>query len=170
MTEELLVRWTVRLSMLCYLGFLWLSLGKTQRSAWERAWWTIGALMMVVHVIAAFHFNHQWSHSQAVAETARRTHELIGWRFGLGVYFNYVFVTIWLADTAWWWLKPRQYARRPWWLSSLLHVYLLFIVINACIVFESGITRWAALLATAMLLARKAKYRDERGELLDETA
>ena len=114
---------------------------------------------MAVHLIAAFHLAHNWSHSHAVADTAQQTKERLGWEFGQGVYFNYLFVAVWLADAAWWWIAPTPYERRHQWLSSMVHGYLLFIVINACIVFESGVTRWAALLAFAMLLARMARNR-----------
>ncbi len=125
---------------------------------------------MIVHVVAAFHFRHDWSHASAVAHTARETYELLGWEFGLGVYFNYLFVAIWLVDALWWWLAPTQYESRHHWLSSMVHAYLLFIVINGCIVFEAGITRWAALLAIAMLLVRMARHRNLSSEQLHESA
>lgn len=158
MAEDLLIRWTVRLSMLCYLVFLWLSAGRSSRPT-RRVWWTAGVVLMVAHVVVTFQFAHQWSHASAVADTARQTRELMGWEFGQGVYFNYLFVAIWVVDAIWWWVAPGRYAGRRQWLSSIVHCYLLFIVVNACIVFESGVTRWAALLAIAMLLARMAAHR-----------
>ena len=91
---------------------IWLSLGAWGLAEWWRARdpgaamgqarartaWTLGAGFAVVHVLAAFHVHHGWSHASAVVETARQTEAAFGVRFGAGVYANYAFLAVWIAD------------------------------------------------------------------------
>src|SRR5437899_2188707 len=87
--------WTVRFALLCYATSLWLHLrpspGGGQRQAAARLFWTLGCLAYLAHVATAFHFAHDWSHARAYAHTADRTWELTGWRWGGGLYVNYLF-------------------------------------------------------------------------------
>ena len=169
MSGELLVRWTIRLSLLCYalvlLGQLWFAARQPSWSAQPkrtntlgRALWTLGALLAVVHVLSAFHVYHHWSHADAVAATARETQEVVGIAVGLGVYFNYLFVLLWLADVGLWWKLGAAYNERPRWWAWLVHGYLLFIAINGAIVFESGPTRWGGIVACVLLAILGVKY------------
>ena len=32
---------------------------------------------------------------------------------GGGIYFNYGFTLLWIADTIWWWAAPQRRAGRP---------------------------------------------------------
>jgi hypothetical protein len=141
---ELLTLWTIRLSLAAYfLALAELLFSGHQRR--ERLWWTIGCLACLVHIALAMHFYHHWSHAAAYAETARQTRETIGLDWGGGIYFNYLFALVWLADVCWWWLWPGVRARRSLWISALLHGYLAFIFFNATVVFEDGPTRWMTL-------------------------
>ena len=100
-----------------------------------RGAWTVGCALLVAHILCAFHFYHDWNHAAAVAETARQTREQIGVDSGWGVYVNYLFAAVWIADAAWWWVGETTRARRPRWLSVAVHAFLFFIVFNATIVF-----------------------------------
>ena len=73
---------------------------------WVRLLWTVGAVLALVHVLAAFHYVHGWSHTAAVIETARRTREQIGFPVGSGVWFNYAFLLAWGLDVILSWLSP----------------------------------------------------------------
>jgi hypothetical protein len=70
---------------------------------------------------------------------------------GAGVYFNYLFVALWLLDVAWWWLCPAGYLARPAWLGIALQGYLFFIAFNGAVVFASGPIRWVGLALCARL-------------------
>ena len=152
---ELLTRWTIRLALLCYVVVLAGRLKFRHNSRWEtaaRAIWTAGCLLFVCHVASAFHFYHHWSHQQAYEDTARQTHELLGWQFGGGIYFSYAFALLWVADTAWWWFSSASYRRRPVALRCGVTIYMLFIALNGAIVFEDGPVRWAAVAACVVLI------------------
>jgi hypothetical protein len=153
---ELLTRWTVRAGLACYIVVLlgyWTVDGQ-QRARWHgfaRAVWTIGCGLLLGHLAAAFHYYHDWRHAKALAATARQTEELIGLAVGAGVYFNYLFVALWLLDVAWWWLCPAGYLARPAWLGIALQGYLFFIAFNGAVVFASGPIRWVGLALCAWL-------------------
>ncbi len=119
---------------------------------------TIGCIAIVAHVIAAFHYTHHWSQEDAIASTARQTEQLIGRAFGEGLYFNYLFLLVWIADMLFWWLRPERHETRPAWLEYGIHGYLLFIAVNGAVIFESGVTRIGGIVAIvifAMILLRR---------------
>ena len=153
MPAEIWIRWTIRLSMGLYALYLLLSLTQPEQIKVRRGLWTAACLAFLAHFLAAFQFAHAWSHQHALHDTAQQTGELMGWELGEGIYFSYLFLAIWLLDTAWWWLAKYSYSTRPAWLSWLVQGYILFIAANGCIVFESGITRWGGLLIGLFLLA-----------------
>lgn len=161
-----LTRWTVRLSLGCYVVALALLLGgrdsrRSRRDAIARGTWTLGCGLLLVHVAAAFHFFHDWRHADAYRETARQTEELLGWNWGGGLWFNYIFALLWAADAAWWhWAGDQRYRHRGRWIALPLHAYLAFIAFNATVVFETGATRWlsvAAMLGLAVLWWRAGR-------------
>jgi len=152
-----LTRWTVRLSLAAYVVVFgnWLGTGNDSLARrWLRAVWTAGALLMLAHVMLAFAAFHGWSHQAAYEATARETAEVTGWKWGGGIYLNYALVAIWLLDALWWWIDAGGYARRPTWLTGALHAAILFMALNATVVFESGPIRAVAVVtALGLLLA-----------------
>jgi hypothetical protein len=157
--EELITRWTVRLSLLLYAATLAaLLVGRSRPSILREArlTWTAGCLLLWLHLAAAFHFYHHWSHEAAYEVTAQETQATIGWAFGGGVYANYCFALVWTADAALWWsMAPQAYLRRARWQIALIHGFLLFIVFNAAVIFVEGATRHmsAVILAALAMLA-----------------
>jgi hypothetical protein len=148
-----LTHWTVRLALAAYVASVALLLvAPSSRSAKSVArWcWTLACLACVAHVVCAFHFQHGWSHAAAYDHVAERTFAVIGWNWGGGLYINYAFLLLWLADAGWWWLSPGSYAARPRTLHLLVHGFVLFIVFNATVVFGEG---WVRVYGTAGLLA-----------------
>lgn len=141
-------------------------------SSWRRRLWTFAWLVFLTHVAAAFQFVHHWSHVEAATATDRRALELIGRPAPNGIYYNYAFLLVWTFDVAWLWLAPQSYARRPRPIGWLIHGFLLFIVVNATIVFGHGPVRWlfvGALAATAkVVLQRATQRRHDRRIALDE--
>jgi hypothetical protein len=158
MPGEPLTRWTVRLALLLYAATLALRLTSPAHRQAARLLWTIGCILFLAHVAAAFQYFHGWSHANAYRETARRTAELFGTNWGGGLYFNYVFTLAWAADVVWWWAKGSDGPeRRPRWVEITLQAFMFFMAFNATVVFERGIVRWTSVaitVALSMLLAR----------------
>ena len=165
MPVEELTRWTIRLALCGYLGRIFLGLLAGNRPAMmhlARWCWIAGCVMLWTHVVCAFQFYHHWSHATAYDQTARETLDQVGVNFGGGIWFNYLFIALWTADAAWWWGSESSYLRRPRWVSITLHAYLVFIVFNATVVFETGPVRWIAILATGVVMVLGAKqYRQK---------
>jgi len=162
-------RLTIRLALLYYALALGLMLvlrrddweGATPRGRLTRWAWTLGWLTFLVHLAAAFHYYHHWSHTDA----RERTAEIGG--FSGGIYFSYLFTLLWTADVAWWWLSPGSYAARRPLIDRALHSYMLFMVFNATVIYETGFIRWAGISGMAILgilavvrLARQPQPRD----------
>jgi hypothetical protein len=165
-TGEMLTRNTVRLSLAWYAVALllimrlrpadWIAM--SARGCLARWCWTWGVVCFLVHLGMAFHYYHRWSHAHAF----EHTREVGG--IGEGIYVSYLFTWLWIGDAAWWWTRPQQYAARPAWIDRSLHAFMLFIVFNGMIIFESGVIRWAgafmfAALAAAWLAARSVPGR-----------
>lgn len=123
------------------------ALGEAFRS---RAAWTAGALLMVVHSLAAFAFFYDWSHDTARRITRQQTAALTGIDFAGGIYINYLFVAVWLADATWWCVSPADYARRPRWLTWMIRGFICFIIVNGAIVFADGWARILGVIAVAI--------------------
>ena len=173
MSGELLTAWTIRLALACYVAWLagWLiaaagrsptssatSQSWTTRTSWATSarWiWTLGCLLFVIHVACAFHFYHGWSHAAAFEKTAAETEQLLGVRFGEGIYFSYLFLILWVLDVIvmWIWPAAESSAARPMAAAMhwVLHAYLFFIAFNGAIVFEAGPIRWAGIAACLLL-------------------
>jgi hypothetical protein len=148
-----LIRNTIRLALLYYAIALTLLL-RSQSSDWRehsnnirlaRLCWTLAWLTYIIHVAIAFHFAHHWSHAEAL----RHTEEVSG--VGEGIFVSHLFTLVWTADVVSWRLWPGWYARRAAWLDWLLHGFMLFVVFNATVVFESGWIRWAGVALFAWL-------------------
>lgn len=177
MPGPLITHWTIRIALACLVVCVAVSLrrGKWGESRWERWVWTAGVLFFVAHIAAAFHFYHEWSHQRAFESTAKQTEELLGLRFGEGIYFSYLFTLLWIGDVAWWWLSPHSYRQRPAWLVGGLIAYLFFIAVNGAIVFEDGVTRPVGIvvcMALGGLLAYRYAFaaRTERPSAKNVTA
>jgi hypothetical protein len=121
--------------------------------AWatQRMIWSFGCLAFLVHVWSAFQFHHHWSHSSAFEVTAQRTEEMLGFRFGEGIYFSYVFTLLWLLDVAWMWFSPESYRKRKLPFSIAIDCFLAFIAFNGAVIFEGGVTRWLGIPIAAVL-------------------
>jgi hypothetical protein len=150
MIGELIIRWSARIAVGCYISRLVCDFGRplgtpSQESA--RWWWTMGCLSFVLHVIAAFHFEHHWSHAAAYEATSRRTAEMTGWNSGLGLYINEAFLVLWMSDTFFWWRDlywPRH--RRIYW--SIQSVFA-FLMLQATAIF--GPPFWIPVVAVVIL-------------------
>ncbi len=146
---ELLTRITIWAALAGYaLGATYLLPSRGRRWAW-----TVGCLCLVVHVIFAFNYYHDWSQASAYADTARQTAEVAGISWGGGLYINYVLIVAWIMDVVWWWVWPDGYRNRPRLLNIIWQGFLIFIIFNATVVFKTGALRWIGLsLCTGILI------------------
>jgi hypothetical protein len=146
---KILTLWTIRAAAGLYAGSVIAWLRRRDRSA--RLTWTVACLLYLAHVGCAFNFYHHWSHSAAYEDTSRRTAELLGAGWGVGLYFNYLFTVAWVMDVIWWWRGLEVYRRRPRWIQASVHAFFAFMFFNATVVFAAGPVRWLGLAATAAL-------------------
>jgi hypothetical protein len=160
---DLLTRISIWLALIAYAIGAGLLLearrepGLRQRTRWA---WTLGCVFFLGHVVCAFEYFHHWSHDAAYRETARQTAELTGWRWGGGIFLNYVVAAGWVADVLWWWLAPASFNRRPLWLTGIWQGFLFFMVFNGAVVFGHGPVRAHGILISlvlALLLWRRSK-------------
>ncbi len=157
MPGEAIVRWTARLAAAAYLARISVDvLAPYHRTArrWNRVLWTIGAVIFVAHVAAAFHFYHGWNHAAAFEHTRKQTLLQTGWDSGFGLYLNEVMTVWWVVDAVLWWRNPAWPENRGAYWS--LQVFFAFMMFNATVVFGPrgwgfvlvgwlvglGITRW----------------------------
>jgi hypothetical protein len=124
--------WLGRSSAAAYVLALILMLRHSPMRA--RIAWTAAAAIYLLHVYGAFEYFYAWSHTLAYRETARQTAGLFGVNSGAGLYLNYAFTAVWLADCTWWWLSPESYRVRPVLVSAGVHAFLAFMFLNATVV------------------------------------
>jgi len=163
-------RQTIRLALLFYflavVVMLFLRHNDWQARSWRgrlaRCAWTLGWFTYLVHVAAAFHYHYHWSHTEAMTKTDESS--------GLpgGIFFSHLFTLLWTGDVAWWWLSPQTYATRSRRIGAFLHCYMIFIIVNATVVFPTGTIRWAGavglLLLGALVLVRSVSLKKTKAE------
>jgi hypothetical protein len=154
--EELLTRWSAVLALSLYVLSLAVRAnanGSRPTLVWARVAWTAGCVLFLVHVASAFHFYHHWSHAAAYAATAQRTGELVGFEWGGGLYANYAFTLLWVADACYWWGGLDRYEARPRPIEWAVQSFLGFMAINGAVVFGTWPVRWLGLGACLLLAA-----------------
>ena len=156
------IRLTAFMALACYVGALAKWPDRREPGAWPSALclWSLGLGIFLAHFVCAFHFEHGWSHSQALAATAQQTAKVTGTNTGVGLYFNYAFTLVWLGDCVWWHLAKRSHEARPAWLGGVTHGFMAFMWFNATVVFGAPLGQslgWAALAGLAVwhLLRRR---------------
>jgi hypothetical protein len=91
-----------------------------------------------MHILIAMSVRHGWNHQSAVQATARQTAAVYGLDWGGGVYVNYLFVAVWIAEGVWWRRWPVRYAARPRTIQWGLRAFYFVIIANAAVVFASA--------------------------------
>ena len=129
---------------------------------WARAIWTIGIALALIHVVLEFHLVYAWDHEAAVAATARQAADRIGWGWRGGIYVNYVFLGLWLADVCWWWLAPASRASRSMRIETARLALFAFMFLNGAVVFASGSGRLVGMASLAVVLISTAYPADKR--------
>lgn len=156
-----LTLWLARASMACYTAALMVSASRrSSDSRGYRHWrvlWSAACVLLIVHVLAAFHFEHDWSHAHALNHTAKQTARVTGINWGGGLYFNYAFLMLWLADVILVWCREKK---SPTTIRRTTDLACIFMVINATAVF--GPTWWFWTVAALALLLIVVRYRSSK--------
>ena len=152
---EVLTRGTVWLALSFYVGgeAVGSNSEPLQRRQLARILNSAGCVLFIAHVTSAFHFYHHWSHTAAYAETARQTSEYFGVNWGGGIYFNYVFLGLWLVQVIASWTRPVSPQQGVGWLSWVLRGFVLMMILNGAVIFAHGPMRWLGLLLCVLLVA-----------------
>lgn len=163
-----LTLWLARACVACYaLAFLISVCDRDLTSRRFRLWraaWSAACLLLIVHVLAAFHFEHGWSHSAALKHTAEQTARVTGIDWGGGLYFNYAFLILWAVDVGFLWKSPssgRSTLRRT------TDIACLFMIFNATVVF--GPRWWIGPVVTVGLITVLFRRRALVGNNHDRT-
>jgi hypothetical protein len=153
---EILIVWSARIVVLFYamrLAVDFLVADPIRRERWARWAWTAGCAVYLLHVGLAFHFLHGWSHAAALAHTARRTFEVVGVNWGGGIYINYAFTVLWVADVVWWWIRTARHEPTPAALYWSVHAVFAFMMVNATVVFGPPFWKWSVASGAILLVA-----------------
>ncbi len=153
--DDVLIRGTAWLAFAGYVAGEAACRFRGQSGRSLRAWrWltTLGCASLLLHMLAAFHFRHGWSHAIAYADTARQTAALTGWNWGGGIYVNYAFALAWVGVVVRSWTGGVAVAppgsRAAW----AIRGFFLFMFLNAAVVFVPGPARWAGLVLSLLLV------------------
>jgi hypothetical protein len=117
-----------------------------------RGAWTGGVALALLHVVLAFEFVYAWDHGAAVAATVQQTADLVGWGWRGGIYVNYFFLTLWLADVCWWWVAPASHAGRSVRFETARLALFTFMFFNGGVVFATAATRVIGIAAVTVVL------------------
>jgi hypothetical protein len=160
-----LTLWLARASMACYAVAVLIAASRSASSPrsfqlWRVAWST-ACLLLIVHVLSAFHFEHGWSHAAALRHTAEQTAGVTGIDWGGGLYFNYAFLILWLADVAVLWRSDsiQQSTGRQSNLRRITNLACVFTVVNATVVFGPSWWIWPLALVGTLLFVVRQRVR-----------
>ena len=160
--------WTARLCALLWLVSLAIAI-RTERKAascWWQIAWSAAGILLGVHILVAFHFEHAWSHAAAFAHTAQQSAATVGLNWGGGIYFNYAVLAVWLVDVLQLWTRHEARLNSHTW-RVFIDWFVAFMMINATVVF--GPWGWkpiGAVVAVGLFigLQLRKRIRSESGE------
>ena len=161
MTGDGVVRGTMILATLAWSAGEVLMRRSPRADRIARAAWTLGVTLSLLHVAAAFELVYAWDHEAAARATLRQVEA----RFGLGwagaIYVNYVFLAVWAADVAWWWIAPQSHSARSRRLESIRWVFFTVMFLNGAVVFATfpGRVLGAVAVAAAILASPVTRRR-----------
>jgi hypothetical protein len=123
-----------------------------------RASWTAGIALALIHVFLAFQFVYAWDHEAAVLATVQQAAERFGWGWRGGIFLNYAFLAVWLADVCWWWVARTSHASRSLRIERTRLVVFTFMFVNGAVIFASGPGRFIGIVSVSIAVA--AALRD----------
>jgi hypothetical protein len=119
---------------------------------WGWRAWTAGAVLCAAHMAMAMALRHGWSQQAAAAATARQTARVYGIDWAGGLYVNYAFLVVWIAEAVWWGLSPAHYAVRNAAVTWTLRSFYFVVIFNGVVIFAGPPGRIAGVLLVAGLV------------------
>ena len=110
-----------------------------------------GWVLFVTHALLAFGTHYEWSHAVGYAATAAQTAELTGFDWGGGLYVNYLFGLVWLAELMWCWRDHEGYMHRARWVGHAARGFFFFMIVNGAVIFVPGPQRWLGVVLVGVL-------------------
>ena len=134
-------------------------------AVWARPIWLLGGLLYLAHVTAAFGIYHGWSHTTAYDYTAAQTEAFMGLPWGGGLWMNYLFTAVWIAEGFWWEFLPAHFARRSAIWTTTIRCIFFFMIANGAVIFVGGPGRLLGigLLVALVWIWRTSTASDSRG-------
>lgn len=149
-----LIRGTAWAALTLYVAGEWMVPQRRRPARWLH---TLGWGALLAHILGAFHFQHGWSQTAALAETARQTRQLTGLDWGGGLFVNYFFALVWTLDVLRAWTVEHAGPHRASRLDWAVRGFFLFMIINGAVVFVDGPARWLGLVLCLVLLGGWAR-------------
>jgi hypothetical protein len=134
--------------------------GTSRRLPAARLLFLLGALICVAHITLAMSNVHRWSHAAAIAATAAQTNAFYGVRWGGGVYVNYVFSAVWIADALQRLVAPASFARRSRALVWTLRAFYFVIIVNAAVIFAAPGRRWMGVVICVLIAVAWSRQQE----------
>jgi len=153
-TADLAIRGTAWLATAgFFLGafFLIKSRGKNRPASLTKWVWAGACDFYFLHIFAAFHFQHHWSHTAAVRHVAEQSQQLIGKPVEAGIWLNYALLITWAVDAGWLIVDEVGFLKRNKIISWAIHGFIIFMFINGAIIFAPDVVRWPSLAAFIFL-------------------
>ncbi len=157
---ELATRISVWLALLLWVASEWLALNP-KRLRVRQSLFGLSAAVFLTHVTLAFHVFYDWSQAIALADVRRQTRDVTGMEWSVGLWINYAFAALWIAEALWLSFRASRHAGRPVWMTWVVRAIFWFMAFNGAVVFVKGPQRWLGLaiclLAAAAWVPRGAR-------------
>jgi hypothetical protein len=141
-SDDWLVRGTAWCALVLYVSGEVINAPRNRAVA--RVWLTaFGCAALLVHIFFAFHYRYLWSHSTAYNDTAAQTAAITGFNWGGGIYINYLFALVWIAEVGRSWIHRHETSVSSW--TLMTRGFFLFMFVNAAVIFVRGPARWFGL-------------------------
>ena len=155
---ELATRISVWLALVLWLASECLALNPKKLRL--RRWlFGLSAAVFLAHVILSFHVFYDWSQTTALADVRRQTRDVTGLEWSIGLWINYAFAALWLAEALWLCLAPIRHAERPRSVTWLVRGIFWFMAFNGAFVFVKGPQRWLGFMLCLSVIAAWATER-----------
>lgn len=142
---ELATRISVWLALLLWLASEWFALNP-KRLRVRQSLFALSAVVFLTHVTLAFHVFYDWSQTTALADVRRQTREVTGLEWSIGLWINYAFAALWIAEALWLCFRAGHHAARPAWVTRLVRGIFWFMAFNGAVVFVKGPQKWLGLV------------------------
>ena len=161
MLGSVVVRATILMATVLWAWAEVLKIQRPRQVEPARRLWTISLTLALLHAVVAFEVAYHWSHGAASMDIARQTAAVTGIVWGGGIFVDYLFLALWVADALWWWIAPVAYIRRSVRVERARLALFVFMFVNGAILFAShtaravGVPSVAAVCITWALRTRR---------------